>query len=49
MGPFASAMRTPDGGEPEGSSSLPVMISRTRGRRTTIASPMPIELSTPRS
>ena len=35
IGPFASVMWKPCGGEPDGSSSLPVMTSRTRGRRTT--------------
>ena len=49
IGPLASAMWKPCGREPAGSSSLPVMTSRTRGRRTTLTCPWPTELRTPRS
>ncbi len=49
IGPFASVIRWSRGFEPAGSSSLPVITSRTRGRRTTRAVASPIELITPTS
>ena len=47
IGPLASAILTSSGGEPAGSSSLPVMTIRTRGRRMTSTSPNPMDDNTP--
>ncbi len=49
MGPLASATRTPAGIVPAATTSLPVTTICTRGDRTTVTVPTPIDDKTPTS